>query len=63
MLPNWLFTLSGVLSFLVLFGLLGYLQFGSLGRSRIWTVVVTPLASIIGSGFLVVAPALYHNFG
>lgn len=28
-----------------------------------WTIVVTPLASIIGSGFLVVAPLLYQNFG
>ena len=34
-----------------------------LRRSRLWTVTVTPLASIIGSGFLVVAPLLYANFG
>lgn len=33
------------------------------GRSRMWTIIVTPLASIIGSGFLVVAPLLYSNFG
>ncbi len=33
------------------------------GRSRMWTIIVTPLASIIGSGFLVVAPLLYTNFG
>ena len=31
--------------------------------SRLWTIVVTPLASIIGSGFLIAAPLLYQNFG
>lgn len=35
----------------------------AVARSRMWTITVTPLASIIGSGFLVVAPLLYTNFG
>ncbi len=32
-------------------------------RSRLWTITVTPLASIIGSGFLISAPLLYAHFG
>lgn len=32
-------------------------------RSRLWTITVTPLASIIGSGFLIAAPVLYDKFG
>lgn len=32
-------------------------------RSRLWRATVTPLASIIGSGFLVVAPLLGHAVG
>ena len=32
-------------------------------RSQLWTVTVTPLASIIGSGFLISAPVLYDAFG
>ena len=32
-------------------------------KSRLCQATVTPLASIIGSGFLVVAPLLSHNFG
>lgn len=31
--------------------------------SQLWTITVTPLASIIGSGFLITAPLLYANFG
>ena len=32
-------------------------------RSRDWRATVTPLASIIGSGFLVLAPLLVREFG
>lgn len=34
-----------------------------LARSRDWRATVTPLASIIGSGFLVLAPLLVREFG
>ncbi|TFH36358.1 MAG: hypothetical protein E4G99_05120 [Anaerolineales bacterium] len=51
--------ISGGLSILMLFVFYGT----RLRYSRLWTIVVTPLASIIGSGFLVVAPLLYQNFG
>ena len=43
--------------------ILAAFYFTAAGRSRMWTIIVTPLASIIGSGFLVVAPLLYGNFG
>lgn len=42
---------------------LGGFYLTRLRTSQMWTIVVTPLASIIGSGFLVVAPLLYSNFG
>ena len=34
-----------------------------LARSRLWRATVTPLASIIGSGFLVLGPVLEHSYG
>lgn len=55
----WHGILGAVLT--VLFLALFYLT--PMRRSRMWTIIVTPLASIIGSGFLVVAPLLYSNFG
>jgi hypothetical protein len=51
--------LSGGLSILLLVIFYG----AKIRGSRLWTIIVTPLASIIGSGFLVVAPLLYQNFG
>ncbi len=39
------------------------LCFGLFKRYRFWRAVATPLASIIGSGFLVVAPLLYFTTG
>ena len=39
------------------------LLFTPLRESRTWRATVTPLASIIGSGFLVVAPLLYFIVG
>ncbi len=32
-------------------------------NARLWRATVTPLASIIGSGFLVIGPILHANFG
>ncbi|QDT34153.1 hypothetical protein [Thalassoglobus polymorphus] len=32
-------------------------------KSVTWQATVTPLASIIGSGFLILAPSLKHEFG
>ncbi|MBS1728076.1 MAG: hypothetical protein JST51_15265 [Armatimonadetes bacterium] len=37
--------------------------FSNFSRSDFWTATVTPLASIIGSGFLVCAPLLAKEFG
>lgn len=34
-----------------------------LARQRLWQATVTPLASIIGSGFLVIGPIMSHGFG
>ncbi|GAA4104315.1 hypothetical protein [Zhongshania borealis] len=42
---------------------LAALMLPALRRSRGWRATVTPLASIIGSGFLVVAPLLTSSFG
>ena len=39
------------------------LSFGPVARSRTWTATVTPLASIIGSGFLICGPLLAREFG
>jgi hypothetical protein len=39
------------------------LSFGPLARSTSWRATVTPLASIIGSGFLVCGPLLAREFG
>lgn len=39
------------------------LSFGPLARSTAWRATVTPLASIIGSGFLVCGPLLAKEFG
>jgi len=42
---------------------LGFLSSSAMRRSRQWRATVTPLASIIGSGFLVVAPLLGYTVG
>lgn len=39
------------------------LSFGRLARSTGWKATVTPLASIIGSGFLICGPLLAREFG
>ena len=42
--------------------LLGFLFSPRMRGSHLWRVTVTPLASIIGSGFLIVAPVMYREF-
>ena len=44
-------------------GIVVLLFYGPVRRSRSWHAMVTPLASIIGSGFLVVVPVLGHALG
>lgn len=39
------------------------LTFGNFAKSHIWRATVTPLASIIGSGFLICGPLLAREFG
>ncbi|RZF60673.1 hypothetical protein EWE75_21770 [Sphingomonas populi] len=39
------------------------LSFGRFARSETWAATVTPLASIIGSGFLISGPLLAREFG
>jgi len=41
----------------------GFLTFGRFARSESWRATVTPLASIIGSGFLICGPILAREFG
>lgn len=49
---------------LAMIGLTGaVLALPRLRRARVWRAMVTPLASIIGSGFLVLGPLLNHAFG
>ncbi len=43
--------------------MLGLLAWPKLARAELWRATMTPLASIIGSGFLVVGPVLIHAFG
>jgi hypothetical protein len=50
-----------VLSVTVLAGVFLFLP--RLRHAKMWTATVTPLASIIGSGFLVLAPLLDRSFG
>ena len=51
------------LIFLAIAGILALLFSGRVRRSRGWRATVTPLASIIGSGFLVIAPLLAATAG
>ncbi len=41
----------------------GLIELTPLGRAVAWRAMITPLASIIGSGFLVAAPLLAREFG
>ncbi len=44
-------------------GLFVLLELPRVSNARFWRATVTPLASIIGSGFLVIGPILDHAFG
>lgn len=44
---------------LLAIGMLSFLFSKTIRQSRVWNATVTPLASIIGSGFLIVAPLLW----
>ena len=52
-----------VIALVTAIGVAAALSFGPLARSRSWRATVTPLASIIGSGFLVCGPLLAKEFG
>lgn len=63
MIPQLLYNINGAISLLVIIAAFTFFYLSRFSKSKLWTIVVTPLASIIGSGFLVVAPLLYQNFG
>jgi hypothetical protein len=54
---------ANLIVLLLLAGAAGVLAHPTLRRSTTWRATVTPLASIIGSGFLVLAPLLVREFG
>lgn len=56
-------TLNTIVGLGAMLVVLGVLYSPVVRKARLWTITVTPLASIIGSGFLIIAPLLYHNFG
>ena len=54
--------LNIILIFIVA-GMLGFMFSPHLSRSRLWQATLTPLSSIIGSGFLIIAPLLASVVG
>ena len=52
-----------VISLVVAFAVAICLTFGGVARTETWRATVTPLASIIGSGFLICGPLLAREFG
>ncbi|WP_193188370.1 hypothetical protein [Nisaea sediminum] len=52
-----------ILFLLTAAGIFAAIMLGPAARSETWRAMVAPLASIIGSGFLVSAPLLGHEFG
>lgn len=52
-----------VLSIIASVAVMLLLSFGGFARSTTWRATVTPLASIIGSGFLICGPILAKEFG
>ncbi len=49
--------------FVVAIAVVVFLEFSNFSRSKEWQATITPLASIVGSGFLVSAPLLVRSFG
>ncbi|MCA9371657.1 hypothetical protein KC726_02040 [Candidatus Woesebacteria bacterium] len=58
-----IYITNGVIGGIVIACLSGFFFLSKINKSELWRVIVTPLASIIGSGFLVVAPLMYADFG
>lgn len=52
-----------IMAVLIAAGVAAYLSFGRFARGEAWRATVTPLASIIGSGFLICGPLLAREFG
>ena len=52
-----------IMAVLIAAGVAAYLSFGRFARGETWRATVTPLASIIGSGFLICGPLLAREFG
>ncbi len=50
-------------SLVVALAITAFLSFGRFARGESWRATVTPLASIIGSGFLICGPLLAQEFG
>lgn len=55
--------LIAILACIAALAVTALLSFGPLARSTGWKATVTPLASIIGSGFLICGPLLAREFG
>lgn len=55
--------LQDILISIITLGILGLLMWPRVRDHRAWRATVTPLASIIGSGFLVLGPILSHSYG
>ncbi|MCA9391652.1 hypothetical protein KC614_00415 [candidate division WWE3 bacterium] len=55
-------AINGVIGIIVIVLTWVFLFFSRIKGSRLWTITVTPLAAIIGSGFLITAPLAYHDF-
>ncbi|MES3097509.1 conserved membrane hypothetical protein [Sphingomonas sp. T1] len=53
----------GIVAILAALIVTAFLSFGRFPRSEAWRATVTPLASIIGSGFLICGPLLAKEFG
>lgn len=56
-----MFINSIIIIFAILSGIILFLP--KLAKNTLWRATITPLASIIGSGFLILGPILVHNFG
>lgn len=52
-----------IILILIVAGMLGFMFSPHLSRSRSWQATLTPLSSIIGSGFLIIAPLLASVVG
>lgn len=51
------------LTLIAVSGMIIFLALPAVSNARIWRAIITPLASIIGSGFLVIGPILDHAYG